>query len=227
MGEVIRLGTVRLVIADATRLGAEILEFALSHFRRQFEVVASVSNSSDLVRAVEEHHPDVALISSDLEDGRMAGLNATRRLLAQCPALSIVILLDTHERDVVVDAFRSGAKGVVCRVEPLSSLRKCVRAVYEGQVWAGTREMHEILAALSTAVPLRVVNANGTELLTPRQRQMVRLLTEGLTNREIAEHLQLSEHTVKNYMFRIFDKLGVSSRSELIIYALNQNQRAS
>ncbi len=111
---------------------------------------------------------------------------------------------------------------MIFRTEGLAALCKCIRAVYEGQVWAGSGEMAQILDALRSAAPIQVTDANGTELLTARQKQIVSLVAEGLTNREISQQIHLSEHTVKNYIFKIFDRLGVSNRAELIIYTLQQ-----
>ncbi len=91
----------------------------------------------------------------------------------------------------------------------------------EGQIWLGNAELEHVLAALSQARPLRVVNPEGSSLLSPREEEVVHLVAEGLGNREIAEQMELSEHTVKNYVFHIFDKLGVSNRVELVLYALS------
>jgi DNA-binding CsgD family transcriptional regulator len=76
-----------------------------------------------------------------------------------------------------------------------------------------------LLEALGEALPLRVIDARGTELLSRREQEVVRCVAEGLSNREIAQRLGLTEHTVKNYLFRIFDKLGVSKRVEVVLYA--------
>ncbi|MGB0007797.1 MAG: LuxR C-terminal-related transcriptional regulator, partial [Candidatus Sulfotelmatobacter sp.] len=99
---------------------------------------------------------------------------------------------------------------------------KCVHCVYQGQVWASSREMALALDALASAPIVRAVNAHGLSLLSKRELQVVRCLAEGLSNRQIAERLKLSQHTVKNHLFRVFDKLGVSSRIELLFMTLTQ-----
>src|SRR5580700_7192051 len=81
--------------------------------------------------------------------------------------------------------------------------------------------MNFLLESVSQAPYLRVLNSNGRQLLTPREEQVVALVAEGMSNRDIARELNLSEHTIKKYMFRIFDKLGISSRVELVLYAVN------
>jgi DNA-binding NarL/FixJ family response regulator len=100
-----------------------------------------------------------------------------------------------------------------------------VEQVNAGQIWANSTELAEVIDAFSQLAPMRVVNADGMRLLTKHEEEVVRLLAEGLQNREIARELNLSEHTVKNYLFHIFDKLGVSSRVELVLYAVSNSGR--
>ena len=88
-------------------------------------------------------------------------------------------------------------------------------------MWVSSRELHYLLQALAEPAPIRLNNVNGNALLSARELEVVSCLAEGLTNREIAQRLTLTEHTVKNYLFRIFDKLGVSSRVEVVLYALS------
>jgi len=122
----------------------------------------------------------------------------------------------------VIDAFRCGAHGVVFRDEPLETLGKCIHAVHQGQVWANSEQLGYILEALSLTMPMRWQDARGIDLLSKREELVVRQVAEGMTNREISVHLKLSEHSVRNYLFRIFDKLGVSSRVELVLYCLQE-----
>ena len=137
------------------------------------------------------------------------------------------MLLDASERTPIIEAFRCGARGVFCRTEPLKLLAKSIRCVHEGQIWASSSELQFLLEAIAEPVPMSFVSANGDALLSTRELDVVRCVAEGLSNREIAQRLTLREHTVKNYLFRIFDKLGVSSRVEVVLYALgSQNQAA-
>jgi len=101
-------------------------------------------------------------------------------------------------------------------------LGKCLESVFEGQIWASSAEMQFVVDALVESPPIRVADSKGTPILTNQEQAVVHWMTEGLSNREIAGQLNLSEHTVKNYIFRIFDKLGVSKRVEVILYALNK-----
>jgi DNA-binding NarL/FixJ family response regulator len=136
----------------------------------------------------------------------------------------VILLLDSPDREQIVEAFRNGASGVFFRSDSLERLWKSIRSVHLGQVWASSRELQYLLEELVQTMPFHVVDVQGGVLLTEREDQVVRLVAEGYTNREISKELGLSEHTVKNYIFRVFDKLGVSTRVELALYAMNQRQ---
>jgi DNA-binding NarL/FixJ family response regulator len=126
---------------------------------------------------------------------------------------------------MVFDAFRAGAKGIFCPSKsPFKALCRCVERVHAGQIWAKSSEVAHVLETFCRLAPMRVVNADGMKLLTKREEDVVRLLGDGPQNREIAHELNLSEHTVKNYLSHIFDKLGVS-RVELILYAVSSTKR--
>jgi len=132
------------------------------------------------------------------------------------------MLLDCARRDLVLEAFRVGARGVFCRSDSLKMLPKCVRRVHAGEIWANAEQIGFLFDAFAEAPITRLVSAEGEPLLSAREQQVVRFVAEGLGNREIAAALNLSEHTVKNYMFHIFNKLGISSRVELVLYATSQ-----
>jgi two-component system nitrate/nitrite response regulator NarL len=127
--------------------------------------------------------------------------------------------------ELVVDAFRGGAKRVFCRAEPWQALCKCIEAVHKGQIWVNSNQLQSVLDALVSATPLRMVNPRGQTLLTKREDDVVNLVVDGLSNREVAQKLGLTEHTVSNYLFRIYEKLGISTLVELVLYALRQKQQ--
>jgi two-component system nitrate/nitrite response regulator NarL len=94
--------------------------------------------------------------------------------------------------------------------------------VHQGQIWIRAEELHFLVDALVESAQPRILNAKGIELLTKKEQGVVRLVSEGLTNRDIGRQLNLSENTVRNYVFRIFDKLGTSNRVELALYAVHK-----
>lgn len=213
---------VRLAIADESVMGCELLRNAFRHFRQQFEVVACDVTSAAVVRFCSTKHVDAALISADLGDGHLMGLKALRELRLSHAATRVVVLFDSWQDDLIVDAFRAGAKGVLCRAEPVDHLRKCLLSVCKGQIWANSGQLQLILEAFATAAPVRMINSRGLSLLTKREAQLVELIAEGMPTKEITEKLRISEHTVSNYLFRIYNKIGVSNRLELALCTIKQ-----
>lgn len=209
---------IRVLAADSTRMNSQLLAAALERDKR-FQVLAPVSDAKAIVAAVAKDKPAVVVISAELEDNPRKGFEVARELHAVRPETRVVMLLDASERSAVVEAFRAGARGVFSRSESLKSLAKCISCVEQGQVWANSKELRYLLEALGEALPLRMIDARGAVLLSRREQEVVRCVAEGLSNREIAQRLGLTEHTVKNYLFRIFDKLGVSKRVEVVLYA--------
>jgi DNA-binding NarL/FixJ family response regulator len=215
---------ITLAIADANSMAGRLLS---DQFNRhpEFSVVSCDSDRASLLTSVKQNKAAVALISSDLQDGLSSGLSVLRDIREIDPALRPILLCDRPEPRLVVEGIRSGARGFFSRGDfDFAALRKCVRRVFEGQLWLGNPELEFVVDALGQTRPLRVLNTNGLNLLSPREEEVMRLVAEGLGNREIAELLGLSEHTIKNYLFHIFDKLGISNRVELVLYAMsNQN----
>lgn len=211
-----------LVLSDCNRMAAELLGNAVQQSCQEVEIRARAVKSEQLIEQVGLYLPSVTLISSNLEDGFLAGFRALRVIHKLFPGTRPIMLLESREQEQIVDAFRGGAKGVVYRTDPFESLCKSIRTVHRGQIWASSEDLEHTLRAFCDASPLQIVDAKGHRILGKREEQVVALLTEGCSNREIAERLHLSQHTVKNHLFRIFDKVGVSSRVELILYAVNR-----
>jgi len=151
-------------------------------------------------------------------------LHVLRELQDSHPQTRFVLLCKSLNNDLVVDAFRAGAMGVFCRTESFVRLCKCIRVVHQGQVWASSDQLRLMLGALKKASPLRMTSANGPNRLAKREAQVVDLVAEGLTNRDIALKLGITEHTVSNYLFRIYNKLGISSRVELVLYVMKHRE---
>jgi len=203
-------------------MSTQLLVEALAR-EAKFHMIESAPSAAAILSLVKRENPHVAVISAKLGEKPAGGVEVVREIRAQSPATRVVVLLDTSEQAAVTEAFRTGAQGIFCRTEPFRSLAKCIQCVHIGQVWASSRELGFILEALAqpTFANFPVL---GTALLSAREIDVVRCVAEGLTNRQIAHRLTLTEHTVKNYLFRIFDKLGVSSRVEVLLYVLGKGQ---
>ena len=209
---------IRVLAADSTRMSSQLLAQALSQ-DGQFHVTGIDPKSSSILAAVADERPHVVLMSSVLEDASSTGFDLIRQVCATHPNTRVVLMMDTSKRSAVVEAFRCGAHGVFSRTESPKLLAKCICSVHQGQVWANSAELRFLLEALCESEPMRAADVGGDSMLSKREQDVVRCVAEGLSNREIASRLGLTEHTVKNYLFRIFDKLGVSSRVEVVLYA--------
>ena len=214
--------TIRVFVAESSRMASEMIEAALSRNRQRFEVHALSTGSSEVLREMEKSKPDVTILSSNLEDGNLTGFKALYQLREAGSTIPVVMLLDSDARDLVIDAFRGGAKGVFSRKDSISFLPRCICAVHSGQFWVNNVQLQHVFETIVRLSPFPVVKPGGMALLTSREQEVTRLVADGLRNEEIALKLGISEHTTRNYLCHIFEKLGLSSRVELVIYALTR-----
>ena len=215
-----RLKTIRVAVADSNLMACRLLSEALDK-QSGISVVTSVVDGESLLRSVQALKPDVAVISAALPDGPCHPRSGGHDVRGQSPQCPWILLLDQSEPQLVVAAFRAGAKGVFSRAQSdIGLLAKCIRRVMEGQIWVVNKQMLYLLEAVAGPRAAAPICGASTVRLTPREESVIRLVVKGMVNREIADALHLSEHTIKNYLFRIFDKLGVSNRVELALYAV-------
>jgi two-component system, NarL family, nitrate/nitrite response regulator NarL len=214
--------SIGVIIADASRMHCQLMATALRRSRYRIDVVCNVTESQEALKALNEKQPDIAVIGSNLHDGPLTGFKVLRELQASHSKCKTIMLIDSPEREIVVEAFRRGAHGVISRDELFETLCECVRAVDQGQIWVRAEELRFLVDAVVESASPRILNAKGVALLTKQEQGVVRLVAEGLTNRDIGRQMNLSENTVRNYVFRIFDKLGTSNRVELALYAFHQ-----
>jgi DNA-binding NarL/FixJ family response regulator len=208
------------MVADSGPIQSQLLTRALKN-RRDFQVSAVALEMSALDSFMQSSQPDVVLIAGS----HLPDFSLLRWLRVSYPKIAPILLAESDDRELVVNAFRAGAKGIFLFTHtPLPMLFKCIHCVFHGQVWMNSQHLNYVLDALSDVPTLRVVNSNGRFLLTPREEQVVALVADGLTNRGVAVELGLSEHTIKKYLLRIFDKVGISSRVELVLYAMSHGE---
>lgn len=216
----------RVHVVDNSSINSELLANAIGKDRR----ISVVGVSSRVLAATNEipnSKPDVLLISSTLEENSRLGFDTLRKLRAAIPDLKAVLLLDSPRPELIIQAFQAGARGVFSRNEPVKTLCKCLSVVHQGQIWANSEELGVVLEALMAGNSLCHRDTEALRDLSEREQDVVGCLAQGMTNRQIADHLEISQHTVKNYMFRIFEKVGVSSRVELLFFVLSQTNKGS
>ncbi len=215
---------IRVFVADANAMACQLMVRALEQSREPIVAAGSASDPVEILKGLRENPSDVVIISADLKNGPITALGVVKEARASYPHTRIIVLVDSPERALVVEAFRAGADGVFSGAETFEMLCKCIRAVGGGQIWADLNQQRFIIEALATGGPQPIKGANGANLLTKREEELVRLVAEGLTNRDISFQLGLTEHTVRNYLFRIFNKLGTSNRLELALYVIKQRE---
>lgn len=211
---------IRIVVADSSPLSSQLLAEALAR-DSGIEVLGVSSDPLEITRILRSCPIDVLLVSARLHEEPERGLSVVQQLRMEHSGLKAVALLDSRRPELVVRAFRSGVCGVFCHKAEISMLSKCIAAVYRGEIWANSEELNFVLTALVSTAPYKF-ESKRLALLTRREEAVVKSLVDGLTNREIAQILAISQHTVKNYIFKIFDKLGVSNRVELAVQVLSE-----
>ncbi|HME11386.1 MAG TPA: response regulator transcription factor [Candidatus Acidoferrum sp.] len=211
----IRAAQIPTLLVERDLLGVEMLSGALKRCQNYFEVVGHSLSSADTVRKLQQFKPALALVSVDLKDGATAGYQVLAHIREHEGQTSAVALLNDSRREHVLEAFRSGARGVVSRDQPFRLLAKCLRKVHEGEIWASNDQIGFVFEALNKESKMLPKNPEGMAQLTPREKDVVGRVVKGMRNAEIGEDLGVSEHTIRNYIMKIYDKLGVSNRVQL------------
>jgi DNA-binding NarL/FixJ family response regulator len=205
----------RVLIADRDSMSGDLLATALTRDRN---CRASAVPGSDLLRHLEADHADLVLIGAELGQKSGSGFDLAQAINEAHPGVLIVLLLNQASHQSVINAFRSGARGVFSRQESVADLLDCIEHVRKGLIWAGRQETSLLLDAIKCIPSPDIAMVSESAPLTERELDVVRGAATGKTNKVIAAELALSEHTVKNYLFRAFEKLGVSNRVELLFY---------
>lgn len=214
------MSAIRVVVADdqtAVREGLVLLLDLLD----DVEVVGAAADGEEAVRLVDEYGADVILM--DLRMPRLDGVAATRQIRARHPATQVVVLTTYAEDADILTALGAGALGYLTKDAGRAQIAHAIRAAAAGQAVLDPAVQQRLLAAASAASGFAPVSGSpmGTapDGLTPREVDVLRLIAEGLSNREIASRLYLSEATVKSHINRLFAKTGVRDRAQAVQYA--------
>ena len=205
--------SVRIVIAD----DHPVVRRGLAQFIADsdgLEIVAECADGASALDAVAQHAPDVLIL--DLRMPVMNGLEVLRHLQQLPSSPAAVILAGNMSDDEVVEAMRSGAKGVVLKEMAPSLLVACIRKVAAGGTWLEKEAIGRTLEKLLRGEQSR---QKVRDLLTPREIEIVRMVASGLGNREVGEKLFISEGTVKTHLHSVYEKLGLKGRVQLANYA--------
>ena len=187
-----------------------------------------VIQTSETLRAHLEHRPpEIAIVGSRPGREQPTGMSFVEQIRTFTPATRQIILGHQLTAEDETSFLYAGARGLLCEADvTVAILSKCVRSVASGQVWANSKQLNELISSLSQRRSRPVRSVLGEALLSKREDEVLQLLSEGMSNRDhLAAALKLSEHTVKNHLFHIFDKLGVSTRMEAVLYAISGNEQ--
>lgn len=209
---------IRLLLVD----DHEVVLRGLSDFfgsQPDLVVVAEARDGTEALQSLESSEMDVAVLDLRLPD--MDGISLCRELRARRPDLACLMLSSFADETAVVDALLGGAAGYILKDAPLRDVSEAIRRVATGQSIVEPGVTERVLARL------RAGSTPGLETLTPQERRVFDLITEGLTNREIAERLFLAEQTVKNYVSSLLSKLGLKRRTQAAAFAQNLDRRAT
>jgi two-component system nitrate/nitrite response regulator NarL len=208
---------VRVVLADDDPIVRDVLRNMLQH-NHDCEVVAEAHDGREAITAVKQYRPDLLLL--DLLMPNLPGLEALREITDTDPQLRTVVLTSSITKRQIVEALQLGARGVILK-NSLSSLFECVGAVRNGEYWINGQRTSNVMQILQQLMSEQQKSPRNTFGLTEREMEVVRHVCEGLGNKEIAERLQIAGETVKRHMTNIFNKVGMSSRLELALFAID------
>jgi two-component system, NarL family, nitrate/nitrite response regulator NarL len=213
----------RIAIVGQDTMSSSLLATLI---KKDLNCEAIGARPSELVALISGSPMDVVVINADINTKAGAGYELAATVSEEFPDVRLVMLISHPSREATIAALRAGACGIFNRQEPISQFVDCIKHVRDGSIWAGPMETRFLLDALKELPALSVFSGDPSLALSARELQVVRYAARGKTNREIAVELRLSEHTVKNYLFRAFDKLGVSSRGQLLFYLATKADNA-
>jgi DNA-binding NarL/FixJ family response regulator len=215
--------TVQIVIADDHPIVRDGLKRLLS-LEDDFEIVGEACDGRDVLQKVRETGPDVLLL--DLRMPNLNGLATLEALQQSNHGTRVIVLTASDDEDEFVQAMKLGCRGILLKESEPDLIVKCIRKVHGGEIWLDSHTTAAVITRFSkgpqfpngsASTPTRERNP-----LSAREREIVAFIAQGYKNKEMAEKMFISEQTVKNHLHNIFDKLGVSDRLELALYAIHK-----
>ncbi len=186
----------------------------------EFRVVGEAANGTEAVNLARQLNPDVLLL--DLVMPQSSGIEALRELSNLPSPVRTIVLTAEISKSQIIEAIQLGARGVVLKGSTSELLIESIRSVMEGQFWVGQENVSDLVQVLRRLLPHPGEKAQKQKFgLTPRELQIITVIVAGYSNKEIALKYSLSEQTVKHHITNILDKLGVSNRLEIALFAVN------
>jgi len=214
---------IRIVIADDHPIFRDGLR-RLLETETDLKVIGEACDGAEAVKLARQLKPDILLL--DLAMPRQHGLEALREMSTSSNhgSVRIILLTAAAEKKQIVEALQLGARGVVLKDSATQLLLKSIYTVMSGEYWVGRESVSNLVQYLRNLMQSSGEEARQKKFgLTPRELEIVSAVVAGYSNKEIAEYFKISEDTVKHHLSNIFDKLGVSTRLELALFAVNQS----
>jgi two-component system, NarL family, nitrate/nitrite response regulator NarL len=211
-------GKVRILLADDHTIFRDGLR-KLLEAEPDFEIVGEAGDGADAINMVQQIKPEILLL--DLAMPRVPGLEALREVIALKSPVKTILLTAAIEKKQIIEALQVGARGVVLKDAATQMLIRAIRTVINGQFWVGRESVADMQTYLKHQIATQPAPKAKSYGLTRREIEILGTIVGGLSNKEIAQKFSLSEDTVKHHLTNIFDKVGVSSRLELALFAIN------
>ena len=207
----------RVLIADDHPIFRDALR-KLLEIEADLFVVGEASDGGEAIKLLRQVKADVLLL--DLSMPRYPGVEVLRELASSPPTVRTIVLAAVMEGAEMLEALRLGARGIVSKESSTQSLTTAIRSVMAGQYWIGQESVSDLIGAVRDLLPSRRSGKMGNSSLTPREREVMEAIVSGCTNRRIANRYSISLQTVKHHITKIFEKMGVSNRVELGLFAV-------
>jgi len=212
---------IRVVLADDHPIVRDGLRKLLA-LEDDIEIVGEASDGREVLQVVQQTEPDVVIL--DLRMPNLDGLSALQALQQSYKKAKVIVLTASEDKNEFVQAMKLGCSGIVLKQTAPELIVKSIRKVHAGEIWLDSHTTAAVMRQF--AAPGDVIGGNGKTRerspLSQREREIVGLVAQGYKNKEMAEKMFISEQTVKNHLHNIFDKLGVSDRLELALYAIHK-----
>ena len=214
--------SIRVLISDDHPLVREGLRRLLG-LENDLEIVGEAADGETTVAMVEKTEPDVVLL--DLRMPGMDGFGALQKIQQLSKRTKVIVLTASEDKNEFVRAMKMGCSGIVLKQTASELIVKSIRRVHAGEIWLDSHTTAAVMRQFATPVdgpPQSNLRSRDRSPLSQREREIVALVAQGYKNKEMAEKMFISEQTVKNHLHNIFDKLGVSDRLELALYAIHK-----
>lgn len=217
--------TIRILIADGQPIVLEGLRSVLTK-HAGIQVVGEAADGMEAIEKTVSLDPDVVLM--DLKMPRVDGLTVLRSIHTRAPRSKVILFSGSDSKDEFVEAMKLGCSGILSKESAVNLIERSISKVYAGEIWLDSNTTAAVIRQFAAPVEFPPPANNGKSTreraqLSQREREIIVLIAQGYKNKEIAEKMFITEQTVKNHLHNVFDKLGVSDRLELALYAIHNS----